>query len=193
MFKDGLFGLFGLVLVALGVLLVPSAIEAASLRAPRNCFQELARGQGADIVCEYPASLAQRERDELRRLTRELLQDARCTVAIRVQRSLVAQAMSERDHTFEAPPQPVACEILTSQQPFLIEATFSPRVVIKDCVAVDATPGMANIKGVNSYVAWPVVEYINRSETVRTEMIRMINAYLELRQGTRRALVGCLD
>ncbi len=86
---------------------------------------------------------------------------------------------------FAAPPQPVRCELETSDKPITIEATFAPRVVIKDGVAVDATPGLANVTGVNSYLAWPVVEYVNRSATVRDEMLKMINAYLSMRVARR--------
>jgi hypothetical protein len=151
----------------------------------RNCFQELASGRGPEFVCQHPAWLADKERDDLRRLTRDMLQDARCVVSIKIARSLVTRALSESDHTFEAPPQPVACEIATSDRPIPITATFAPRVVIKDGVAVDATPGMANVTGVNSYLAWPVVEYVNRSATVKSEMLKMINAYLGMRVAGR--------
>jgi hypothetical protein len=172
-----------------GVALVAVApVEAAGPAKPavRNCFQELAKGKGPDLVCEYPAWLADKEREDLRRLTRDMLQDARCVVSIRIARSLVTRALSEPDHTFDAPPQPVACEIATSDKSIPIAATFAPRVVIKDGVAVDATPGMANVTGVNSYLAWPVVEYVNRSATVKTEMLKMINAYLALKVASAR-------
>jgi hypothetical protein len=146
-----------------------------------NCFWELARGQGSELVCAYPAGLAEQERSEQRRLTRERLQDARCTVSIRIARAVVARALNEPDHVFQAPPQPVVCEITTRTKPFTIEATFAPRVVIKDGIAVDATPGLADVTGVNGYLAWPVVQYINRSATVRGGMLEMINSYLALR------------
>jgi hypothetical protein len=159
----------------------PSDAAGRSAAPDASCFTEIARGRGTDLVCSYPAWLADKERDELRRLTRDVLQDARCVVSVRITRALITSALIEANHTFEAPPQPVACEITTNGKPFQINATFAPRVVIKDGVAIDASPGLANVSGVNSYVAWPVVEYINRSATVRTEMIKMINTYLSMR------------
>jgi hypothetical protein len=175
--------------VAVLMLAGPTSLIAEAASPPKvtsgNCFQELARGRGTDLVCQYPAWLSDKERDDLRRLTRELLQDARCTVSITIARSQVMQALTQPDHTFEAPPQPVVCELTTSDQPIPISATFAPRVVIKDGVAVDATPGMANVTGVNSYLAWPVVEYVNRSATVKGEMLKMINAYLSLKVARR--------
>lgn len=146
-----------------------------------NCLWELARGQGSQLVCDYPAWLADKERTELRRLTRERLQDAHCDVSIRIDRALVQRALRESNHTFVAPPQPVRCEIATRDTPIVIDATFAPRVVIKDGIAVDATPGLANVSGVNQVLAWPVVEYVNRSGTVRNEMLSMINGYLGMR------------
>ncbi len=90
-----------------------------------NCLWELARGRGSELKCDYPAWLAEKERGELRRLTRERLQDARCTVSIAIDRALVSRAMNEADFVFEAPPQPVACEIATRDKPFQIEARLS--------------------------------------------------------------------
>jgi hypothetical protein len=147
-----------------------------------DCFRELAMGRGADLACEYPAWLADQEREDLRRLTRDMLLDARCTVSIRIARSMVVRALTEANHTFEAPAQPVRCELVTAgDKPLPITAVFAPRIVIKNGVAIEATPGLGKVEGVNSYLAWPVVAYINRSATVRNEMLRMINAYLTLR------------
>jgi hypothetical protein len=136
-----------------------------------NCFWELARGTGSDLVCAYPVWLADQERADMRRLTREMLQDAHCTVSIRIARSLLTHVLSEANYTFEAPAQPVECDLKTKDNTIIISATFAPRIIIKNAVAVDATPGMADV----------VVEYVNRSTTVRTEMLKMINSYLSLR------------
>ena len=116
--------------------------------------------------------LADKERAEMRRLTREMLQDAHCTVSIRIARSPLARALTEANYTFEAPAQPVECDLTTKDNTITISATFAPRVIIKDAVAADATPGMADVVGVYSYLAWPVVEYVNRSTTVRTALFR---------------------
>lgn len=160
-----------------------SATGAGRVKTPAvsNCLWELSKGASSTLRCVYPAWLADSERAELRRLTRDRLQDAHCNVSVDLSRALVVAALRTPDHVFLAPPQPVRCEIETNSDPVTIEATFAPRVVIKDGVAVDATPGLANVTGVNKYIAWPVVEYINRSSTVRDEMLKMINAYLGLR------------
>jgi hypothetical protein len=34
-------------------------------------------------------------------------------------------------------------------------------------------------------LAWPVIEYVNRSATVKTEMLKIINAYLAMRIARR--------
>ncbi len=180
-FAPPLCGLAAAVAAISSIAAVSHAAGPASRPTVNNCFWELARGQGADLECDYPAWLADKERTELRRITRDQLQDARCTVSIRIARSLVMRALTDTDYTFEAPPQPVTCEITTKDKPIPIAATFAPRVVIKDGVAIDATPGMANVTGVNGYLAWPVVEYVNRSATVKGEMLKMINGYLSLR------------
>jgi hypothetical protein len=121
--------------------------------------------------------LTETERADIRRLSRGLLQDARCSVKVRVARALVATALTQPDVTFEAPPQPVTCDITTKNGGFPIAATFAPRVVFKGGVAVEGTPGLANVTGVNRYFAWPVVQYVNRSAGIRTSMLEMINLY----------------
>lgn len=142
-----------------------------------RCFSELAQGKARDIVCEYPAILTEQERTDLRKLTREYLQDAQCMVSIRVERARVAQALVAPDLVFDVPPQPVKCELKTKDSVIPITGTFAPRVTIKGGEAVNATPGLANVQGVSSYLAWPVVQYVNRAPSIRTEMVRMINQY----------------
>lgn len=142
-----------------------------------RCFTELAQGKARDIVCEYPAILTEQERTDLRKLTREYLQDAHCMVSIRIERARVAQALVAPDLVFDVPPQPVRCELKTKDSVIPITGTFAPKVTIKGGEAVHATPGLANVQGVSSYLAWPVVQYVNRAPSIRTEMVRMINQY----------------
>lgn len=149
----------------------------ADFAAQGRCFTELAQGKSRDVVCEYPAIMTDEERGELRKLTRDYLQDARCVVSIRIERARVAQVLVAPDLTFDAPPQPVKCEITTKSGPMPITGTFSPKVTIKGGDAVQATPGLANVEGVSKYLAWPVVQYVNRSPGIRREMLRMINQY----------------
>ncbi len=111
----------------------------------------------------------------MRRLTRERLQNASCRVTVRISRDLVQPALTEANHMFNAPPQPVVCTIQTRDSTFDVTGTFAPNVTFKDGVAVSASPGLANVKGVNTYLAWPVVQYVNYSPGIRREMIAIIN------------------
>lgn len=144
-----------------------------------TCLWKLTHGRDAEIVCDYAAWLTQQERADLKRLTRGMLQDLRCTVSVGIPRALVDAAVQSSDHVFQAPPQPVACAFSTRDGTLAITATFAPRVEIKGGRVVRATPGLADVQGVNSYLAWPVVQYVYFAPNIRREMRRMINAYLE--------------
>ena len=148
----------------------------------RNCFYQLDRGRGSDIVCDHPALLTDQERTELRRYTRDLVQDASCLVSVRIDRRLVEAAIAAAEHEFKAPPQRVICTVHTRDSAMPITGTFAPRVLIKDGRAVEATPGLADVQGVHAALAWPVVEFVNRSATIRDGMLSMINGYLERRR-----------
>ena len=142
----------------------------------RACLDSV-RQTTPEISCEYTVLLTDQERADLRRLTRERLQDASCRVTVRVSRELVQPALTEANHIFNAPPQPVVCTVQTRNSTFDVTGTFAPHVTFKDGLAVTATPGLANVKGVNSYLAWPVVRYVNYSPVIRREMIAIINVY----------------
>ncbi len=133
-----------------------------------------------EISCEYTALLTDQERADLRRLTRDRLQDAVCRVSVRIDRSLVRPALSEPNHVFIAPPQPVACAITTKDSTFDVTGTFAPRVTIKDGKATYATPGLSGVTGVSKVLSWPVVQYVNYSPGIRRDMIAIINAYRAL-------------
>ena len=141
------------------------------------CLAALARASTAEISCEYIALLTDSERADMQSLTRGLLQDASCRVQVRIARNLVKPALTAADYDFTAPPQPVACEIKTEKSVVPLTGTFAPHVVFMAGEAVEATPGLADIKGVNSYLAWPVVQYVNRSPGIRRDMLAIINAY----------------
>ncbi len=143
----------------------------------KDCFWQLEHGRGAEIDCVFPTRLTEQEQGDLRRLTRDMLLDATCVVSIRIPRALIAEAITAESHVFEAPAQPVSCAIATRDGPVPITGTFAPRIVIKDGIAVDATPGLANVEGVPSYVAWPVVQYVNRSGAIRDNVLSIVNAY----------------
>ena len=113
----------------------------------------------------------------MRRLTRERLQDASCRVSVRISRDLVQPSLTEANHVFNAPPQPVVCTIMTRDGTFDVTGTFAPQVMFKDGVAVTASPGLANVEGVSRYLAWPVVQYVNHAPGIRREILSVINAY----------------
>lgn len=168
----------------------PPAPPAAKPADPGQCFRELTRDGGRDFVCEYPAWLTDKEREDLEKLTRGYLKDARCRVSVRIERARLAQAMIAPDLEFQAPPQPVVCDITTSSSTFAITGKFAPRVVFKGGEAVEGTPGLTDVEGVSKYLAWPVVQYVNRSPGIRAEMLKMINAYRAHVRARREARGG---
>lgn len=112
----------------------------------------------------------------MRRLSRGLLQDAACVVEIRVARELVDNALTGTDLVFDAPPQPVRCTVDTKSGSFPITSTFAPHVVFKAGVAIEATPGLGEVTGINRYLAWPIIQYVNHAPGIRNEMLTLINA-----------------
>lgn len=141
-----------------------------------SCLAAVVDAGTPEISCTYLALLNEEERADMQRLSRGLLQDARCSVKVRIARSLVTPALTLPNHVFEAPPQPVHCDIKTKSGGFQVEGTFAPRVVFKNGLAAEATPLLANVTGINRYLAWPLVQYVNRSGRIRDGMIAIINA-----------------
>ena len=168
---------FALGLIALTGAPAAQAGGAAEPPRERNCFYQLLEDTGPQIDCEHPAWLTDDEKADLKKLTREYLLDAHCKIAIRIERATVDAALVGSDVTFESPEQPMTCVLATSSGEVTISGTFAPKVVFKDGLAISATPGLANITGVNSYLAWPVVHYINNAERISNPMKLMINAY----------------
>jgi hypothetical protein len=110
--------------------------------AERDCFHELVHGKGSDIACTFPVRMTDEELAGVRKATRDLLQDARCLMTIRIERRLIDEALGAADHVFQAPAQPVTCDVVTSKNTFPITFTFAPRVEFKDGTAVKASPVM---------------------------------------------------
>ena len=163
-------------------------IQAAGAAPPRDCFSALRHAKGARLTCEHKAWMTDEERADLVRVTRGYLLDARCTVSVDIERRLIDEALAASDTVFTAPAQPVTCDVQTSTGPMKISGTFAPKVTFKEGFAADATPGLANITGVNSYLAMPVVAYVNHAPGIKSEMAAMINAFrteLTARQATR--------
>ncbi|MDX2157125.1 MAG: hypothetical protein SFW09_11510 [Hyphomicrobiaceae bacterium] len=150
---------------------------AVPVMAGGDCFTEIERGRAPVVACEHPLRLTDDERADLRKLTRDMLKDATCVVSIRIERRQVQAALVQSEHIFEAPPQPVRCEVITPGASYPITATFAPRVVFKGDIAAEGSPGLTNVEGVPGYLAWPVVQYINRAPGIRSAMLDMVNAY----------------
>lgn len=161
----------------------PLAQAAPSSQTPEqmeaDCWQQFMESRSPEISCGFPAVMEKADREQVQKITRQLLKDAQCQITIKLERALLDAAVQAPDHTFVAPPQPVACEIDTSRGKLPVTFTFAPKIEIKAGKAVKATPGMANVTGVNSWLAWPVVVYINASGSIQDVMLRVVNAYLE--------------
>ena len=163
-----------------GICAVPALAAADTPPEPpkdRNCFYQLLEDTGAKIDCEHAAWLTDDEKADLAKITHDFLRDARCTIKIVIERAKVDAALAASDITFESPPQPMTCVLTTKGGDTTVTGTFAPKVVFKDGTAMSATPGLANVTGVNSYLAWPVVYYVNNAERISEPMIMMINAY----------------
>ncbi len=147
-----------------------------------DCFADLQSGTTPDIVCEFPLKPSPAERAEMEKQTAGYLKDASCVVSITIARALVSAAIETPDYQFAAPAQPVACKITmpgkAGDQFVNVTSTFAPKVGFKDGQAVQATPGLGEVKGVSRILSWPAVAYINRAGFLRTGMIKVVNAWV---------------
>lgn len=142
-----------------------------------DCFAELENGTGEEIVCAWPVSLSETERNDLKKASRAYLENVSCQVEIKIKRAMVDAALTAADLVFEAPPQPVACDLTTYKGVTKITATFAPRVVFKGGSAIEGTPGLGNVTGVSKVLSWPVVQFVNRWPSVKRDMVKIVNAY----------------
>jgi hypothetical protein len=155
----------------------PSAPQAIGTQTAEDCFEMFTKGRSAEIRCNFPTRMTEKEREEVRGITRGVLTDASCVVAIKIERELIDQALAAADLVFTAPPQPVNCDLVTTRGTLQISGTFAPRITFKDGKAIDATPGLANVKGVTRVISLPVELWVNRGATVREGMVKVVNAY----------------
>ena len=166
----------------------PATARAAAPATMKACFAELERGTNQEIICQFPLQPSAAERDELEKQTSGYLKNVNCTVSIRIERALIAAAIAAPDYIFEAPPQPVACnvtmpgkkvaDVIGPDQMIPITGTFAPKVTIRDYVATQASPGLANVQGVSRIISLPVVAYINRAGFLRDGMLKTVNAWM---------------
>ena len=145
--------------------------------APLSCFSALAQLNGARLSCEHLAWMTDDEREEVQRLTRGYLRDARCKVSVDIDATTVKEALAASDRVVDFPAQPVTCELDTSVGPMTVGGTFAPHVEFKNGAAISASPGLANITGISRALAWPVVAYINNARSITSQMAAMINAF----------------
>jgi hypothetical protein len=148
-----------------------------------DCFADLMRGKSETIVCEFPLQPSAQERAELEKQSRGYVKNARCTVSIQISRAAVMAAVHSTDYVFEAPAQPVTCEVTAlwreTESVMPISAAFAPKVTIKDGRAIDATPGLADVKGVPRALSWPVETWVNSGIGIKSNMLQVINAWLD--------------
>jgi hypothetical protein len=153
------------------------------------CFADLERGTAPEITCEFPLQPSPAERAEMEKQTSGYLKDATCVVSIRVARALISTAIETPDAVVQVPPQPVACKVTmpgkTGDTVTDITSTFAPKVTIKGGTAVEATPGLGDVKGVSRIISWPAVAYINRAGFLRTGMLKTVNAWMTHMRATR--------
>jgi hypothetical protein len=159
-----------------------SATAAPTAQAPtpglsEDCFEELEKGKGSEIACGFPLRLTEEERADLEKATRGYLKNLACLMTIRIARDKVDEAIEASDLTFQSPDQPVSCTVTTPKSTFEVTATFAPRVVFKGDVAVSASPGLGNVKGVSRVLSWPVVAYVNYGPGMHSNMLKVVNAY----------------
>jgi hypothetical protein len=162
---------------------VATPAHAAKPGAGLDCFADLMRGTSEEIVCTFPLQPSASEQAELEKQSRGYVKNAQCTVSIRIARETVMAAVHTPDFEFVAPAQPVQCEVTAhlKEQPSVmpISATFAPKVKIKDGKAIDATPGLADVKGVPRALSWPVEAWVNSGIGIKSNMLQVINAWLD--------------
>lgn len=152
---------------------------------PDDCFEQLEKGNGTEIVCHFPLKLSPIEQAELEKGSRGYIKNVDCLMTIRIARADVDAAIGAADHIFQSPEQPVACTVTTHKSRVDITATFAPRVVFKGDTAVEATPGLANVKGVTRVISWPVVQFVNRWPSIRKGLLQVVNAYRTHRRASK--------
>ncbi len=166
-----------LALVALGTPQKAAAAQGPDTSLSDDCYEDLEKGTRPEIACRVPLRLSETERAELEKGSRGYVKDVTCDMTVRIPRSDIETAITSRDVIFQSPEQPVRCTVTAPKSTFDITATFAPRVVIKNDVAVEATPGLGNVKGITRVISWPVVAFVNRWPSIRAGMLQVVNAY----------------
>jgi hypothetical protein len=150
-----------------------------ALQQEADCWVQFMESDSKEISCSFPALMETEDRESIAKLTRQVFKDASCQITIKLERALIDNAVTTPDLSFVAPAQPVSCEVKTSKGDLPVAFTFAPKIQIKGGKAIKASPGMGNVTGVNSWLAWPVVAYVNGAGSIQDVMLRVVNAYLE--------------
>lgn len=162
----------------------PAVSAQTPLQQEADCWAQFMESDSKEIACGFPALMEEEDRAKIAKLTRQLFKDASCQITIKLERAIIDDAVKSPDLSFVTPPQPVACEVKTSRGDVPVAFTFAPKIEIKGGKAVKASPGMGNVTGVNSWLAWPVVAYVNSAGSIQDVMLRVVNAYLERKRTT---------
>jgi hypothetical protein len=163
-------------ILAIGFAASPTRADPA-LALSDDCFAEVETGTEPEIACLFIMQPSAQERAELETGSRGYVKNFACRLKVRIARAELDKALAAVDYTFKSPAQPVVCTVTTHKSTFDITGTFAPEVTFKDGVAVSATPGLGNVKGITRVISWPVVQFVNRWPSVRAGMLTIVNAY----------------
>lgn len=158
----------------------PASVAPGAAAQPisQDCFDELENANGPLLACRVPLRLSHGEQAELEKGTRGYVKNVSCLLTIEIRRDALQAPIEASEHIFESPEQPVSCTVTTYKTTFDVTATFAPRIVFKANTAVEAWPGLGNVKGVSRVLSWPVVQFVNRWPSIRKGMLQVVNAYL---------------
>lgn len=151
----------------------------------RDCLEQLSAPKG-DVACEFPTIMEPVDRAAIAKITRNEFKDARCMIRVKLARKVVDEALAIADGRIKIPAQAVDCVLETINGEMPVGFCFAPVVDFKAGRAIVANPGMGEVTGVNTWLAWPVVTYVNGNKDIRQVMLRVINAFIE-RQRQQRA------
>lgn len=155
----------------------PAFAGAPTAPLAEDCFADVETGTGPDIACLFRLQPSATERAELETGSRGYVKDFACRMTVRIARAEIDRALAAVDYSFKSPEQPVVCTITTYKSTFDVTGTFAPEVTFKNGVAVSATPGLGNVKGISRVISWPIVQFVNRWPSVREGMLTIVNAY----------------
>jgi hypothetical protein len=172
----------GMVAVWGGTVAHTSAAEVdldQAIKMEDDCLEQLSNRKTAEISCAFPALMDPKDRAAIKKMTNDSFENAQCMITVKLDSAIVDKAVAAVDGEVVVPPQQVACKLETNQGDLPVDFTFAPKVMFKAGVAVKANPGMGNVKGVSTWLSWPVVAYLNTNKSIQTVMVRVVNAFVK--------------